>query len=142
MFDYSHLHPMTVHFPIVLIIVGFLFETYSMFFSKKEPCLSKIGFCFMLLGTLAAIGAFFTGDLFTEELSGKAGEIEETHELFAKITMYVMIAATLLHSYIFFIKKENSWKKWLVYFMYVVAAASVGYTGLLGGTLVYNYMIR
>jgi uncharacterized membrane protein len=142
MFDYSHLHPMTVHFPVVLIIVGFLFETYSMFFSKKEPCLSKIGFYIMLIGTLAAVCAFFTGDLFTEELKGKAGEIEETHELFAKITMYVMITATLLRSYIFFMHKEYSWKKWLVYCMYAIATASVGYTGLLGGTLVYNYMIR
>jgi uncharacterized membrane protein len=142
MFDYTHLHPMTVHFPIVLIIVGFLFETYSMFFSKKEPCLSKIGFYIMLIGTLAAVSAFFSGDLFTEELNGKAGELEETHELFAKITMFIMIAATLLRSYIFFTHKENSWNKWLVYCVYAVAAVCVGYTGLLGGTLVYNYMIR
>jgi uncharacterized membrane protein len=142
MFDYTHLHPMTVHFPIVLIILGFLFETYSMFLGKDKPCLSKIGFYIMLIGTLAAVSAFFSGDLFTEELNGKAGELEETHELFAKITMYVMIAATLLRSYIFFMHKENSWKKWLVYFMYAIAFASVVYTGLLGGTLVYNYMIR
>lgn len=142
MFDSTHLHPMTVHFPIVLIILGFLFETYSMFFGKKEACLSKIGFYFMVIGTLAAVCAFFTGDLFTEELKGKAGDLEEAHELFAKITMFLMIAATLLRSYIFFIKKENSWGKWLSYILYAIAAISVGITGLLGGTLVYNYMIR
>jgi uncharacterized membrane protein len=142
MFDSTHFHPMTVHFPIVLIILGFLFETYNMFFGKKEPCLSKIGFYLMVIGMLAVVCAFFTGDLFTEELQGKAGELGEMHELSAKITMFVMIAATLLRSFVFFRHKENSWIKWLSYILYALAAVCVGFTGLLGGTLVYNYMIR
>ncbi len=42
------LHPMIVHFPIALILAGFLADTLSLFI-KKEPCLSKVGFYLMLV---------------------------------------------------------------------------------------------
>ena len=60
MFDTSHFHPMLVHFPIALVIFGFLAELASLFF-KKEACLSKLGFYLLILGTLSALAAWFTG---------------------------------------------------------------------------------
>lgn len=39
-------------------------------------------------------------------------------------------------------KKEHSWLKWLVFFLFFAATISVGYTGLLGGNMVYNNMIN
>lgn len=141
MFDSSHFHPMIVHFPVALIIVGFLADVLSLFFNKKEPCLSKVGFYLMILGTLAAVAGYFTGEFFTADLSGAAGELKERHEVFAKITMFVMIAACLIRIYLVWKKKINSGLKWLVFFLYLVATCTVGYTGLLGGTLVYNHMI-
>lgn len=65
MFNTDHLHPMIVHFPVALIIVGFTAEVVSLFF-KSEKCLSKTGFYLMILGTLAAIAAWLTGQLFTD----------------------------------------------------------------------------
>jgi uncharacterized membrane protein len=64
MFETSHLHPMIVHFPIALIIVGFFADVVYLFF-KDEKCLSKAGFYLMVLGALAAIAAWSTGQLFT-----------------------------------------------------------------------------
>jgi uncharacterized membrane protein len=43
MFTTSHFHPMLVHFPIALIMIGFLAEVISLFV-KKEACLSFAGF--------------------------------------------------------------------------------------------------
>jgi len=141
MFNITHFHPMVVHFPVALIILGFFADVLSLFFNKKEPCLSKIGFFLMIFGTLGAVAAYFTGEYFTAELSGAAGELKERHEVFAKITMFIMIGASLIRIYMVWKKKDKGWMKWLVFILFFFAAASVGYTGLLGGTLVYNNMI-
>ncbi|HQN16331.1 MAG TPA: ferritin family protein, partial [Bacteroidales bacterium] len=120
---------------------GFLADVLSLFFTKKEPCLSKVGFYLMILGTLGAFAAYFTGEFFTRELTGEAGELKERHEVFAKITMFVMLAASLLRIYLVWKKKSNSGLKWVVFFLYLIATCTVGFTGLLGGTLVYNHMV-
>ena len=141
MFSTSHFHPLMVHFPIALIITGFFFEVLSLFFNKKEPSLSRAGFYLMLLGTIAAFAGYFTGEFFTEELKGKAGEIEELHEVFAKITMFTMLAASVLRIFLMIKKKENTNLKWAVFALYFIGTVFVGITGLYGGTLVYNYII-
>jgi len=141
MFSSSHFHPLMVHFPVALIITGFFFDVISLFFNKKEPCLSKAGFYLMILGTLGAVAAYLTGEFFTSEMSGAAGELKERHEIFAKITMFVMIAASLLRIYLVWKKKEEGALKWLVFGMYFIAAITVGIAGFLGGSLVYNFLI-
>lgn len=143
MFDSSHYHPMIVHFPIALIAVGFLADTLSLFFTKKEPCLSRLGFYLMILGTLAAFAGFFTGEFFTTEFAENTPQydLKETHELFAKITMWIMLAASVIRIVLMIKKKDRGALKWLVYFMYLAAMITVSYTGFLGGSLVFNYMI-
>lgn len=66
MFDTAYLHPMVVHFPIALIIAGFLADTLYLFY-KRENWLSKAGFGFMILGTLGACAAYLIGILFISE---------------------------------------------------------------------------
>ncbi|MCX6231919.1 MAG: DUF2231 domain-containing protein [Bacteroidetes bacterium] len=141
MFDTNHFHPMFVHFPIALITVGFLADVLYLVF-KKEHCLSKTGFYLMALGALAAIAAVFTGEFFTSDLQGEAGKIQDKHELFAQITMYVIIVATALRVYFTAIKKDETKFKWLIFVMYAIAMISVSITGYLGGTLVYNHLIH
>jgi len=141
MFNPTHFHPMIVHFPVALIILGFFADVLSLFFNKKEPCLSKIGFFLMIFGTLGAIAGYFTGEYFTADLTGAVGELKERHEVFAKTTMFIMIGATLIRIYMVWKKKDKGWMKWLVFVLFFIAAVTVGYTGLLGGTIVYNNMI-
>eukprot|EP00825_Cyclidium_porcatum_P023031 TRINITY_DN2533_c0_g1_i1.p1 TRINITY_DN2533_c0_g1~~TRINITY_DN2533_c0_g1_i1.p1 ORF type:complete len:194 (-),score=13.81 TRINITY_DN2533_c0_g1_i1:93-674(-) len=141
MLNTSHFHPMTIHFPIAIIMLGFLFDFLSMFFNKKEPCLSKAGFWLMILGTIAAVAGYLTGEFFSETLSGQAGDLKETHEIFAKTTMFIMIAASALRIFLVYKKKETTGLKWIVFGLFFIAVVCVGITGLLGGNLVYNYMI-
>ena len=141
MFNTHHLHPMTVHFPIAIIMLGFLVDALSMFFNKKEPCLSKFGFWLMILGTLAAVLGYLTGEFFSENLTGQLGELKETHELFAKTAMFIMIAASALRIFIVIKKKETTSLKWIVFCLYFIAVVCIGIAGLLGGNLVYDYMI-
>jgi uncharacterized membrane protein len=65
MFNTDHFHPIAVHFPIAIITIGFIAEVASLFF-KEEKCLSKTAFYLMVVGTLCAIVAWGTGQLFTQ----------------------------------------------------------------------------
>lgn len=131
---------MIVHFPIALILFGFLAEVLSHIL-KKENWLIKAAFWLMMAGTLAAIMGYLTGEYFTQELTGEAGELKEKHELFAKITMYVMIAASAFRLWLLYSHKSETNLKWIVFTLFLVAATTIGIVGFLGGSLVYNYMI-
>lgn len=141
MFNTTHLHPMIVHFPVALITVGFLAEVVSLFF-KDEKCLSKTGFYLMLLGTLGAIAAWSTGHLFTTEpAQGAIVNIFEKHETGALITMIVMIIGSGFRVWLLLRKMEDTEFKWIAFVFYLLGFASVTYTGLMGGNMVYNFMM-
>jgi uncharacterized membrane protein len=140
MFTTSHLHPMLVHFPIALIELGFVAESASLII-KKEVCLTKVSLYLLIFGTLSAIFTWLSGLLFTSEMSGSAGEIKETHELFAWITLCLLIATSVIRLILQFRNIENNKLKWLSFVLYGLAAVSVSITGYYGGTLVYNYMM-
>jgi len=141
MFNTAHFHPMIVHFPIALITVGFLAEVVSLFF-KNEKCLSKTGFYLMILGALAAIAAWSTGQLFTSEpTQGAILSVFEKHETGAIITMILMITGSVFRIWLLIKKKEESSLKWVAFGLYFLAFAAVTFTGYMGGTMVYNYMM-
>jgi len=140
MISSSHLHPMLVHFPIALIVVGFIFDIVAILY-KKEVCLSTVGFYLLILGTIAALAALFTGALFTAEMTGTAGAVKDTHELFAWITVGNLVVLTAFRILLKIQKKENTSLKWVAFALYGMAAISVSITGFYGGTLVYNYMM-
>ena len=141
MFNTAHLHPMIVHFPVALITVGFLAEVVSLFF-KSEKCLSKTGFYLMVLGALSAIAAWSTGQLFTNEPSqGEIARIFEKHETWALITMILMIIGSAFRIYLMIRKKEETQLKWIAFGFYFLAFAAVTFTGFMGGTMVYNFMM-
>jgi uncharacterized membrane protein len=140
MFDTSHLHPMLVHFPIALVVFGFLADLASLFF-KKEACLSRLGFYLLILGTLSALATWLTGIFFTSEMSGSAGKIKDMHELFAWITLGTLVAASAFRVLLQSGNRENTNLKWVAFALYALAAIFVSITGFYGGTLVYNYMM-
>jgi uncharacterized membrane protein len=141
MLNTAHLHPMIVHFPVALITVGFIVEVISLFF-KSEKCLSKTGFYLMVLGTLAAIAAWSTGQLFTNEPNqGAIAEVFEKHETGALMTMILMIIGSSFRIWLVVQKKEESQLKWVAFTFYLLGFAAVTFTGLMGGTMVYNYML-
>jgi uncharacterized membrane protein len=140
MISTSHFHPMLVHFPIALVVFGFMFYFASLIF-KKEAALVKTATYLLIVGTLTAIVALLSGILFTSELSGAAGEAQETHEMFAWVTVGILSITSLLRLFVINKNKSNSALKWLEFVLYGLAAASVSITGFFGGSLVYNFMM-
>jgi uncharacterized membrane protein len=141
MISTSDFHPMIVHFPIALIITGFLADVVFLFL-RSEKCLSKTGFYLMVLGALAAIAAWTTGQLFTNEPGqGEILSVFKKHETGALITMILMIIGAGLRIYLVRSKKEDTSLKWVVFIIYLLAVGTVSFTGLMGGTMVYKYML-
>lgn len=141
MFNTDHLHPLIVHFPIALITVGFIAEVASLFF-KKEKCLSKTAFYLMVLGSLAAIAGWSSGQLFTDHpAQGEILKVFQKHETGALVTMILIIVGTLFRIWLVVQKKEETPLKWIVFGFYLLAFAAVTFTGFMGGTMVYNFMI-
>ena len=132
---------MIVHFPVALITVGFLAEVISLFL-KSEKCLSKTGFYLMVLGALSAIAAWLTGQLFTSKPGqGEIVSLFEKHKAGALITMIVMIIGSTFRIWLAVQKKEETKLKWIAFGFYLLAFIAVTYTGLMGGTMVYNFMM-
>jgi uncharacterized membrane protein len=141
MFNTAHLHPMIVHFPIALIIVGFVADVVSLFF-KNEKCLSKTGLYLMVLGALAAIAAWSTGKLFTSEpTDGEIVKLFDQHETGALITMIIIVIGAAFRVWLVVKKKEETSLKWVAFGLYFLAFSAVSFTGFVGGNMVYNFMI-
>lgn len=131
---------MLVHFPISLVIIGFIADLVLIVY-KKELWLSKAGFYLLLTGTIAAIFTLLSGALFTSEMSGEAGEVRDTHELLAWITVGLLVIASVLQIVMNVRKTESRNLRIISLMFYGLGALSVGMTGFYGGTLVYNYMM-
>ena len=141
MFSTSHLHPMIVHFPIALITIGFLADVMSLIF-KEEKWLTRSALYLMVIGSLAAVAAWSTGQLFTTEPSqGAIVEIFEKHETAALITMIVMLIGSAFRVWLVVSNREESSLKWVAFGLYFIGFCAVTYTGFMGGTMVYNYMM-
>jgi uncharacterized membrane protein len=137
----SHFHPMLVHFPIALLVIGFMAEVFYLFL-KKEHCLSQTGFYLLIVGSLAAVAAFLSGRLFTGEMSGEAGQVRDTHALLAFTTMIVSLVAAAFRVYLKATSKESKpLLKWIALCVYLIIAVLISITGFFGGNLVYNYMM-
>ena len=140
MFDLPHLHPMVVHFPIVLIMVGFLADILSLLF-KKEKCLSTMGFYLEILGVLATIFTVGTGYFLTSPMDGEAGALREQHELFAFLTLGTIIVAAFFRILLVYLKKEETKLKYVALGIFFLSFIFVTITGHLGGTLVFEYLV-
>ncbi len=141
MFNTSQLHPISVHFPIALLIVAFLFEALAMIY-KNNNGLRKASLYLFILGTIGAIVAVITGNLFTEDLRGSGHDVLENHHQFANLTMYLAILTSLFKLYLVIKKKEESALKWVSFTAMFVTLLTVGLAGYYGGSIVYDYLIK
>lgn len=140
MFDSNHFHPSMVHFPIALITVGFFFDLYAVL-SGKDKCLSITGYRLQVLGMIAMVLAYGTGYFFTSTMEGEGEVIRAEHELFATITLILVVVATLFRIVLRYLDKELTRLKYVSLSLFLAAMIFTLVTGYLGGILVINYMI-
>ena len=99
---YLNIHPLIVHFPIALLMTGFLFELIGLF--AKKDGFGKFAFILYILGTVGAAAAVISGN-FAEDGVGDILGIEhalEEHEQLGTITLWFFVAMTLIRAVLFF----------------------------------------
>lgn len=139
MFDTSHLHPMIVHFPIALLVVGFLFDAISLF--VKKEFFSTAGFYLLILGTLGVIAAFLTGNYAGDGIS-EAGSLKqalETHEGAAELALWLMVITAVVRIALVIAKKYEGGFKYAAVFLFLLGVLAIARTGYYGGDLVFRH---
>jgi uncharacterized membrane protein len=139
MIDISHIHPMLVHFPIALLIVGFFSETIGVFIKKEF--FSTAGFYLLLLGAVGVVAAYITGDNAGDGIT-EVGALKmalETHEGAAFITLWLAVIAAIVRTVIVAFKKYSGVYRTVAYIIFLCAVLSVARTGFYGGELVYKH---
>ena len=140
MFNFSHFHPMLVHFPIALAMVGLLIEAVRFFYCKTEPKF-PCGEALLYLATISALFALLTGFLFTPSLSGKPLEVRNLHLLLAVLSTVSLLLASLFYLIARFGKQNGKIFSITGLLFYALSALLMSATGFMGGNLVYTYMI-
>jgi uncharacterized membrane protein len=138
---------MIVHFPIALLITGFLFATIELVCNKEfkwkdiviEPItIQKTAYYLLVLGSLSAIIAVLSGFLFTYEMEGVLEEIRNTHLTIAIITASLSIFSVIYYTYYIFITHSQT-TRIIGYILYLACAILIATTGYFGGEIVYMF---
>lgn len=137
--DISSLHPMIVHFPIALIIVGLLSDLAGLI-TKKE-FFNKMGFYLLLTGTVGLVFSYYSGNAAGEgiEESGILKSAIENHEHAAQLSMILTIGTAIFRLLIVAFKKYSGALKYIAAVLFLVSVISIARTGYYGGELVYKH---
>jgi uncharacterized membrane protein len=96
----------------------------------------------MVLGAISAVVAWATGQLFTvEPMQGEIVKVFHRHETGGLITMILIVIGSAFRIWLVAQKKDETQLKWIAFGLYFLAFAAVSFTGFMGGTMVYNYMM-
>ena len=139
MIDTTHLHPMIVHFPIALLIVGFLADVIHLIIKKEF--FSRAGFYLLILGTIGVIAAYLSGEYAGDGVTeaGALGQALEAHEEAATLALWLMSGAALVRIAFVILKKYDGVFKAVAFTLFLLGVISIARTGYYGGELVYKH---
>ena len=138
MFTATHLHAMVIHFPIALLIVGFLSELSGLILKKEF--FKKSAFYLLILGSLGIITAYFTGNAAGEGIEeGALKNAIELHEQAAVISLWLAVITAISYLVIIITKYPKAWARIVSLLIFTALIVSLARTGYLGGQLVYKH---
>ncbi|MDA0709328.1 MAG: DUF2231 domain-containing protein [bacterium] len=132
-------HPILVHFPIVLLLVGVVFDAIGIL--GNRPYFLRTGFLLFALGALAAIPAALSGDQAadtTQHIAGVAADLD-WHNTLGTTTALLAVFLTLLRAHLTFRRRFAGPVRALYLAGAVGAALLVAASGYTGGRLVYDH---
>jgi uncharacterized membrane protein len=132
--EFETLHPLVIHFPIVLLLMAAFSQIAGMFVFKNE--LSWVTM-FILLGGF--IGAYVAGSYVHPhiggELSLKAKQVLKAHEDYASYTTWLSGIGLLLKIVSHFVLKRKMWMEAIVAIVLVGTAFTISKAGHYGAQL-------
>ncbi len=136
-----NIHPMIVHFPIVLLILAVLFDFAGVLLTKFE-WIKKSALLLYLLGTIAAAVAFITGNAASDSINIPANAFSAVNEHadWAETTLWFFVVYTIVRLLIGIFFK--SLKKVIVLPVVLIGLVGIYFlyqTGDHGAKLVFGY---
>ncbi|HYL60768.1 MAG TPA: DUF2231 domain-containing protein [Candidatus Acidoferrales bacterium] len=135
------LHPVIDHFTVGLLFTAVVIDLFGSF-APQRVWIRYTALTLMVLGALAAGGSFATGDMETDRIWNALGppakEVLKTH---AELGEYMAITFGVLALWRILIQAVGfmAGSRGIYLIVAIVAAGVLGYTGHLGGELVYEY---
>lgn len=133
--DFPTLHPLVVHFPIVLLLLAALCQLAGFFVFKNQ-----LSWVTMFLIAGGFFGAYVAGNYVhphTHGLSEYAEKVLKEHENYASYTTWLGGIALLLKIASHFLLKRKLWGELMVTLVLVVAAYCVSTAGHFGAQLIH-----
>ncbi len=144
MIDIAHIHPMLVHFPIVLFLVAVSVDFFVLLKSgdlAAKDCLPTVGWCALLLAALAAAVAAVFGDIALDkavDLGFDKAPLER-HEGLGFTTLWILVGLASWHTFARWRgMRLNAAIGWT---FFAISLAGIGVlltAAYFGGELVYN----
>ncbi|MGA9287806.1 MAG: DUF2231 domain-containing protein [Anaerobacillus sp.] len=134
----SPLHPLLVHFPIALLIIGVIAQYLALW---KEDYFEKIALFLLPTGFVFGVVSYITGDgaegYAFDHWGRQVESIIHTHETYALITLFIfggVVALKLLRLFMPF-----KWIKPIVLVLCLGGLITLTLTGHYGGKIVYDH---
>lgn len=135
-----YIHLLLNHVPVLTTLFGIPVLAYGWF--RKQEQVMQVGLAFFVLGAIAALPVYFSGEGAEEAVEHLPGVIEnliEQHEDFAKIAMFFaegLGLASLLA--LFALPRKPELARWVLPLIFVLSMGSAGtiiQTAHLGGQI-------
>jgi uncharacterized membrane protein len=139
MIELTNIHPMLVHFPIALLILGFLAEVAGLVL--KRQFFTDAALLLLVTGALGAVAAVLSGSYAAGGLeeAGSLKQAVETHEGAAELAMWLGLVAAGFRTALFFAKKYTGSLRYVALFLFLIAVLAVARAGYYGGELVFKH---
>jgi len=144
MIDLAHIHPMLVHFPIVLLLIAVAVD-FVVLLRRGDlagtQTLPSVALTALTLGALAAIAAASFGDIAMDEAVSKhfPNALLDEHEDLGFTTMWIFIGLALARMLAWRIHLSlTGWRGWTMFAIGVTGAVILLVTAYYGGNLVYD----
>jgi len=144
MIDITHIHPMLVHFPIVLFLLAVAIDFWLLLKGgdlAAKTCLSTVGMSVLLLAAIAAIAAATFGDIALDkavELGFDKAPLEQ-HEELGLTTLWILLGLSLWQGFARWRGlRLDGGRGWVFFAVSLLGVSTLLTAAYLGGELVYS----
>jgi uncharacterized membrane protein len=133
--DFPHIHPLIVHFPIMLLLIAAAIQFVNILFRKKE--LNWAVTIMVLLGFVTAYASTHWSHPHTDGLTEHAELVLEQHDKYADYTIYLSGLGLLAQLLSLFLFKGKRWSIAVAAVILIGAGYAVSMAGHYGAQLVH-----